>query len=87
MMDPDKLARRVRLGEDSTLELKRVLMAGSKVTAPKRDEFADELAGFANGRGGTLVLGVDDKNREILGIPVDRLDAVEAWARESAMTR
>ena len=82
MMDPDKLARRVRLGEDSTLELKRVLMAGSKVTAPKRDEFADELAGFANGRGGTLVLGVDDKNREILGIPVDRLDAVEAWARE-----
>lgn len=82
MTDPEKLARRIRLGEDSSLELKRVLMAGSKVAAPKRDDFADEVAGLANGRGGALLLGVDDKNREILGIPIDRLDAVEGWVRE-----
>lgn len=82
MMGRDELARRIRLGEDSTLELKRVLLAGSSVTAPKRNEFADELAGMANSRGGTVVLGVEDKSREVLGIPVDRLDAVEAWVRE-----
>lgn len=82
MMERDELARRIRLGEDSTLELKRVLLAGSKVAAPRRDEFADELASMANGRGGTILLGVEDKSREILGIPVDRLDAVEAWVRE-----
>ena len=82
MIKRDELVRRIRLGEDSTLELKRVLLAGSKVAAPRRDEFADELASMANGRGGTILLGVEDKSREILGIPVDRLDAVEAWVRE-----
>src|SRR5436305_12523474 len=78
----DDLARRIRLGEDSELELKRVLRAGARVTAPGRSDFADELAAFANGRGGTLVLGVDDKTREILGLPIEHLDAVESWVRE-----
>ena len=58
MMDTADLVRRIRLGEDSTLELKRVLMSGARVTEPKRDEFADDLACIANGRGGTIVLGV-----------------------------
>ncbi len=78
----DDLARRIRLGEDSELELKRVLLAGARVTDPGRSDFADELAAFANGRGGTLVLGVDDKTREILGLPIEHLDAVESWVRE-----
>jgi ATP-dependent DNA helicase RecG len=82
MDSTDDLARRIRLGEDSELELKRVLMAGARVTAPGRGDFADELAAFANGRGGTLLLGVDDKTREILGIPIEHIDAVESWARE-----
>ena len=78
----DDLARRIRLGEDSDLELKRVLLAGARVTDPGRGDFADELAAFANGRGGTLLLGVDDKTREILGLPIDHLDAVESWVSE-----
>ena len=82
MMERDELMRRIRLGEDSTLELKRVLLAGSKVTGPKRNEFADELTAMANGWGGTFVLGVEDKSRDVIGIPVDRLDAVETWVRE-----
>ncbi|MEO6193433.1 MAG: ATP-binding protein [Thermoanaerobaculia bacterium] len=76
------LARRIRLGEDSELELKRVLLAGARVTAPVRGDFADELAAFANGRGGTILLGVEDKTREILGLPIEHLDAVESWVRE-----
>ena len=79
MIEHDELARRIRLGEDSTMELKRVLLAGLRVADPKRNEFADDLAGIANGRGGTVL---DDKTREILGIPINRLDAVEAWVRE-----
>jgi ATP-dependent DNA helicase RecG len=78
----EDLVRRIRLGEDSGLELKRVLLAGSRVTAPGRSDFADELAAFANGRGGTIVLGVDDKTRELLGLPIEHLDAVEGWVRE-----
>ena len=76
------LARRLRLGEDSILELKRVLLSGGRVTSPNRNEFADELAAFANGRGGTFILGVDDKTREVLGILLESLDAVESWVRE-----
>ena len=76
------MARRIRLGEDSTLELKRILVAGNRVTDPKRDDLADEMAGMANSRGGTLVLGVADRTREIVGIPLHRIDLVEAWVRE-----
>ena len=76
------LAKRIRLGEDSVLELKQVSVSGSRVTAPRRKDVADELGAFANGRGGDLVLGVDDKTRDVRGIPLDQLDAVEAWVRE-----
>lgn len=82
MSDWTDLERRIQLGEDSALELKRVLLAGAKVRAPSRDDLGDELAAFANSRGGILVLGVDDKSREVTGIPLDRLDAVETWVRE-----
>ena len=82
MIPQDDLARRIRLGEDSMLELKRVLLSGSRVTSPERRDFADELASMANGPGGTLMLGIDDVSHDVLGIPLDRLDAVEAWVRE-----
>ena len=81
-MTETTIARRIRLGEDSTLELKRVLLSSDRVTSPHRNGLADELAAFANSRGGTLVLGVDDTTREVLGIPLERLDVVEGWVRE-----
>ena len=77
-----ELARRIRLGEDSALELKQVSVTGSRVTAPRRNDVADELGAFANGRGGELVLGVDDTTRNVTGIPLDALDVVETWVRE-----
>ena len=81
-MGADRLARRIRLGEDSSLELKRVLLAGNKVKGPARRDLADELAAMANGKGGTVVLGVDDRSREVLGLPLERLDGVEMWVAQ-----
>ena len=78
----EDLAQRIRLGEDSALELKSVAVAGGRVKDPSRNDFADELAAFANTKGGTVVLGVDDRTRKIAGIPLDHLDAVEGWVRE-----
>ena len=75
------LVERIRL-RDSTLEFKRVYVAGRRVRRPERRDFADELAAMANGRGGTVVLGVDDRSREILGVPLDALDTVEGWVHE-----
>ena len=76
--DVGELTGRIRLGEDSALELKRVMLAGSRVDGPSRHDFADELAAFANTRGGTVVLGVDDRTREIEGI------RSLVWARSKA---
>ena len=81
MVDAD-MRRRIRLGEDSTLEFKEVVVSGGRVAAPDRNAIADELAALANSRGGTLILGVDDKTHRIQGIPVDNLDAVEGWVLE-----
>lgn len=78
------LLRRIELGEDSNLELKRVLVSGEdkRVIGPKRDDFADELAAMANMRGGQVILGVEDRRREVVGIPVKQLDLVETWIRD-----
>lgn len=76
------LIRQIQLGQDSMLGMKAVQFAGTKLTAPRRDDIADELAGFANAWGGVLVLGVDHKNREIVGIPRDRVDGVEQFVSE-----
>ena len=77
-----ELARRIRLGEDSALELKSIRVDGARVRSPHRNGLADELAALANGRGGTLVLGVDDETRQVRGIPFSDLDIVEGWVRE-----
>ena len=64
------------------MEFKRVVLSGDRVSNPLRKELSDELAAFANSRGGTLVLGVDDVTREVVSIPMEHLDAVERWVCE-----
>lgn len=78
-----ELLEKIRLGEDSFLELKEVKFAGGKVRGPAQEDLADELAAFANSAGGVLLLGVEDKSRRVLGIPAERLDAVEALVRQA----
>ena len=78
-----ELLEKIRLGEDNFLEFKEVRFAGGKIRGPGQDDLADELAAFANSRGGVLLLGVHDKTREVVGIPVDRLDAAEALIRQA----
>lgn len=76
------LLEKIRLGEDSFLELKEVQFVGAKLTGPRQSPLADELAAFANSAGGQLVLGVDD-SRVVVGIPLERLDDVERLVREA----
>jgi len=78
----DELLRKIQLGEDSVLELKAIYLKGDKISGPKRDDLADELAAMANTNDGVCMLGVEDKKREIIGIPLAQLDAVESFLRE-----
>ena len=77
----DELLLQITLGEDSFLELKDLRYKGNQVHDPHRNSMADELAAMANTADSTLVLGVDDKSKAIIGIPEDNLDAVETWLR------
>ena len=83
MFDSTKeLLDKIRLGEDSFLEYKETRFSGKRVSEPSRNSLADELASFANSRGGVFVLGVEDETHEILGIPTDRIDDVERFVHE-----
>ena len=77
-----ELLARIRLSEDSRLELKEVRLDGRRVVDPNRNSLADELAAFANAHGGVCVLGVRDKPREVIGIPDEGVSAVEAFVRD-----
>ncbi len=78
----EELLRKIRLGEDTPLELKAVRFRGNKIEGPSRDDLSDEIAAIANTFEGVLLLGVDDKTKEIVGIPIDRLDVVERYVFE-----
>lgn len=79
---PEELLQKIRLGEDTSLELKTVHFRGERISEPKRNDLADELAAIANTHDGVLVLGVDDKSRDVVGIPMDRLETVERYVFE-----
>ena len=63
-----ELIEKIHLGEDTTIEFKREL--------PHRNSLADEIAAFANARGGVILIGVDD-NGEIVGVDQQGLDRAE----------
>ena len=77
----EELLNQIRLGEDSSLELKDLKYKGNQVNEPHRNSMADELAAMANTANGVFVLGVDDKSKTVVGIPEDKLDIVETWIR------
>lgn len=79
-----ELIYQIRLGEDSAYEFKALTIHDNKVTRPHRDSVADELAAFANGSGGVLLLGVNDKTRDVEGIECEQLDTVELWLTNMA---
>jgi predicted HTH transcriptional regulator len=79
---PEELLRKIRLGEDTSLEYKAVQFQGDRVVDPKRDDLAIEISAIANTADGVLVLGIDDKTRDVLGIPIDRLDQLEKFIFE-----
>ena len=63
-----ELLEKIYLGEDATIEFKRAL--------PHRSSLADEIAAFANARGGVILIGVDDDG-EIVGVDRHALDTAE----------
>lgn len=82
-MDREKLTKEllfhIRLGEDSSIEFKAIRYEGTRPTSPNREKMAHEIAAFANGQGGRILLGVEDKTRDVIGIEDDKVAATEEW--------
>ena len=71
------IIRQLRLGEDSHWEFKQVAFTGNRPTRPSRNDWADEIAAFANARGGMLLCGVTDDG-EAQGMSREQIVALDA---------
>lgn len=77
-----ELLEKIKLGEDNSIEFKRIEFSGDRVKSPSRNDLADEIAALANTNEAVLLIGIDDKTRDIIGIPLDRIDLVETYIRD-----
>lgn len=82
-MDRNKLTKEllyhIRLGEDSSIEFKNVEYQNGKPLNPNKDKMAHEIAAFANGPGGRILLGVEDKTRNVVGLSETLVSITEEW--------
>jgi predicted HTH transcriptional regulator len=59
------LRRLIQDGEASTVEL--------KVAAPRPVDMAERLCGMANAQGGVVIIGIEDSEQKIVGVPDERM--------------
>ena len=59
------LKRLIKGGETTTVEF--------KVATPRPVEMAERLCGMANAQGGMIIIGVEDLERKVVGVPDERM--------------
>ena len=57
----EELLQKIRLGEDTSLELKTVRFRGDRVHEPERVDMADELAAIANTHDGVPIISSESE--------------------------
>ncbi|MCY4261762.1 MAG: ATP-binding protein, partial [Candidatus Dadabacteria bacterium] len=72
----EHIIEHLALGEDSHWEFKQVVFEGNRPKSPGRNDWADEMAAFANTNGGVLLCGVTDR-REVQGMSSEQMDELE----------
>ena len=77
----EDIERQLRLGEDSRWEFKEIEFAGSQPRSPNRNDWADEIAAFANATGGVLLCGVTDAG-EVQGMSREQIVALDSFLVE-----
>ncbi len=71
-----EIRQRLRLGEDSGWEFKQIEFSDERPTSFRRDDLADEMAAFANAKGGVLLCGISDGGR-IQGMSPEQMAALD----------
>ena len=90
-MDTQALLSSIRAGEDTELELKEVVFHGDRIALgsdPGRasSKLAEVFVSMANTRGGTLVMGVRDADRVVVGVDPRKRDLLEQFVVNVATT-
>lgn len=67
----------IEQGEGQSLEFEKSI--------PSEDDIARELVAFSNSDGGRFILGIDDKNKHLLGIETD--DKFPSWIAQIGNSR
>ena len=85
------LVSAIRAGEDTELELKEVVFRGDRISfgADKgraTSKLAEVFVSMANTRGGTIVMGVRDSDRAVVGIDPEKRDLLEQFVVNVATT-
>ena len=75
-MKPEELKNIINRGETTKVQFKRTFRVAEDV--------ANELVAFANSRGGLLVIGVDDKTGNILGLSFEELQRLGSLIASAA---
>jgi predicted HTH transcriptional regulator len=84
-----ELLSEIAAGEDMYLEFKEVVFRNSAPRFTDEETRAPEaiarvLCAFANAEGGVLIFGVS-KHREVVGVPSEKMDALEQWVVNVAL--
>ena len=69
----EEILHQLRLGEDSHWEFKQVEFRGDQPAGPSRNDWADEIAAFANADGGVVLCGVTDSG-DVPGMTRKQMD-------------
>ena len=70
MLSKDEILEKINHGESSGVEFKEVILKRGKIQLNNGD-LSDEIAAFANHKGGLIIFGIKDKTNQIIGIDDD----------------
>ena len=82
MLNTAQIIEKIRTDETSGVEFKEVRIGNDKVIEPRRDSLSDSLASFANHYGGTIIFGVADKPRQIIGVDPSQISILVTYISE-----
>lgn len=75
-MEKQEIRRLIENGETTRVQFKRTFKVAEDV--------ANELVAFSNSKGGTLIIGVDDKTGEIIGLNYEELQRIGSLVANAA---
>lgn len=82
MFSATQILEKIRTWENSGVDFKEVRIGNDKVTDPRRDDLSDDMAAFANHYGGTIIFGVANKSRQIIGIDPSKITILVGYISE-----